>query len=64
MHVQTLDYEAGSSDKGWAMPSDTMESPPTISLVKTLARRSMLHQDAEKTGFGKKLCMIGLVYLH
>ena len=34
------------------MPSGTLESPLSTSQARALAKSSILHQDAEKTGFG------------
>lgn len=34
------------------IPSGTLDSPLSTSLVRTPARSSMLHQVSEKTGFG------------
>ena len=55
MRVRRLDLKAVSSDKGWdcAKWYLAMESPLSTSLVRTLARISMLHQENR---FQKQLC--------
>ena len=52
MYVQTLNLEAGLSDKGWDYAKWYLGVTSLHISNKNLARSSTLHQDAVKTGFG------------
>ena len=53
LDTQHLILKQAQATRGGATPSGTLKSPLSTSLVRTPARSSMLHQDAEKKGIKK-----------
>ena len=60
-----LILKQAQATRGGAMPSGIFESPFSISLVRTPARSSTLHQDTEKMGFGNSyICLDETIHFH